>query len=201
VHFLNGMKDENYVNHYKASHHEHWVRVLKERDGPSPFLALFKSLDEQGERLREHEDELAKLKAAKFAPLFVKTRFERAGLLDVHQSVYHFESDGVHTTLQALMERHFEIVEGRLEISIYKERALKDQLSRLDSMAACLVDAMQKLHERYKSGRSKEVGELSDEFATQDPQLSLARRCNRLARAISLGGWPKPRNPCGIERR
>ena len=32
------MNDPAYVDHYDASHHEHWIKALKERDEPTPFL-------------------------------------------------------------------------------------------------------------------------------------------------------------------
>jgi hypothetical protein len=165
VHFINATNDENYVNHYEASHHEHWIKVLKERDEPNPFLAEIHSHAERANKLKEHEDELARLKGAGFGPLLTRDRFQRAGQLDVYQSVYLFESDAVHTSLQALLERHHELTEGRLELTLYKERPLDEFMARLDGTAAGLLDATQKVHDRYKSGRTKDVGALSEEFA------------------------------------
>jgi hypothetical protein len=165
VHFINTTRDQNYVNHYEASHHEHWIKVLKDRDEPNPFLAEIHSHAERATRLKEHEAELARLKAANLGPLLIRTRFERAGLLDLHQSVYLFESDGVHTTLQALIERHYELNDGRLGLSLYKPRSLEDCSSRLDGTAAGLMDATQKVHERYNSGRLEYVSDLSEQFA------------------------------------
>jgi Family of unknown function (DUF5677) len=164
VHFSNVMKDATYVDHYNASHHEHWTKVLKEREEPNPFLAGIHSHGERASALRRHEEELARLKAAGVEPLNIRSRFERVGMLAEYQSVYLFESDYVHTSLQALMGRHFELNEGRLGLALYKARSLEDCLTRLDGTAAILLAATGSVHELYKSGREKDVAALSQEF-------------------------------------
>ena len=120
VHFTNAMNDPAYVDHYDASHHEHWIKALKERDEPNPFLAQVHGHAERANRLREHEDELGRLIAAGNRPLSIRAKFERAEMQAEYESIYLFESDYVHTSLQALMERHFEMNEGRLKLALYK---------------------------------------------------------------------------------
>jgi len=97
-------------------------------------------------------------------PPIKRPRFERLGMLDVWESVYEFESDSAHSSLQSLVSRHFELKDGRLELALYKERSLEDCVGRLDSTSAILLDATQKIHDRYNSGPKKEVIVLGEEF-------------------------------------
>ncbi|MBK5198713.1 MAG: hypothetical protein JJE37_10615 [Methyloceanibacter sp.] len=164
VNFTNAIADLNYAKHYDASHHKHWIKVLKETDEPNPLLAGIHGHAERANALKRHQDEFAKLKQAGVEPLDIRSRFERAGMKNEYESVYVFESDSVHTSLQALMERHFELKDNRLGLALYKPRSLQDCLGRLDSTAALLLDASQVVHARYKSGREKDVEALGHEF-------------------------------------
>lgn len=165
VHLKNGLADENYVHHYAASHAKFWTQLLEEREAPNPFLAEIHSSAARASALARHEEKLAELKAMGFPEVTVRTRFERVGLLHFYESVYKFESDSVHSSLQALSGRHFDLEDGRLTLSLYKQRSLENCEARLDVTAAALMDATQKIHERYNSGHEKEVGELSEELA------------------------------------
>jgi len=124
------------------------------------------SHEECAAALKRHEDELKRLKKEGFGVIPISARFDRVGMSNEYNSVYRFESDGSHNSLQASISRHVELDQNDFELALYKERSLDDYRSRLDSAAALLADATEKIHERLKSGRQKEVRSLSEELAS-----------------------------------
>jgi hypothetical protein len=78
--------------------------------------------------------------------------------------VYHFESDGSHNSLQALINRHVELGENDFELTLYKDHSLDDYAKYLDGVPALLLDASRMIHERLKSGREASVEALQAEL-------------------------------------
>lgn len=76
-----------------------------------------------------------------------------------------FESDGTHNSVQALINRHFEMGDEDFGLAFYKENSLDDYKVYLDSTAGLLMDATTKIHERLKSGCKENVSGLNDELS------------------------------------
>jgi hypothetical protein len=165
VDFKNVLEDPTYIKNCYARHHADWLRVLKHSRNPNPYLAGIGAHADRDAVLKRHDTELQRLKKEGFAPLKIVERFERAGMGDEYRSIYHFESDGSHNSLQALIGRHIELGENGFGLALYKKHALDDYAAILDSTAGLLMNATEKIHERLKSDRRKEVGALSAELA------------------------------------
>src|SRR5207342_3390439 len=136
---------------------ENWIKVLKRSQDPNPYLAGIHDHADRDTVLQRHEAELQRLKEEGFPPLKIVTRFERAGMADEYRSIYRFESDGSHNSLQALIGRHVELGEEGFALALYKERSLNDYQTWLDSTAGLLMDATQRIHERLMSGRGDRI--------------------------------------------
>jgi hypothetical protein len=154
VDFKNVLEDADYVKHCMAKHHQHWLRILKNSDDPNPYLDQIKNHPEFDATIKRHESSLKKLKDEGFKPLQVLSRFQKAGMEEEYRSIYAFESDGSHNSVQAMISRHLEVGENDFGLAFYKENKLEDYLTYLDSAVGLLMDATLNLHERLK-GTSK----------------------------------------------
>jgi Family of unknown function (DUF5677) len=123
VEFRNISDDASYLKNCYARHHENWIKVLRQSEEPNPYLVGIHNHVERDAALARHENELNRLKQEGFAPLNISTRFERAGMADEYRSIYHFESDGSHNSLQALISRHVELGQSDFGLALYKKRS------------------------------------------------------------------------------
>ena len=165
VEFKNMIEDPAYINHCYARHHHDWIRVLKESKDPNPYLAQIGNHASYDAVVQRHESGLQELKDGGFGPLKILNRFEKAGMANEYRSIYHFESDGSHNSLQAMIERHIELGEDGYDLALYRKRTLKDYEAILDSTAGLLMDATRRIAERLKSERREVVEALSNELA------------------------------------
>jgi hypothetical protein len=150
VDFKNLFTDPSYAKNSYAQHHARWIKVLSP-EVPNQYLSEIRAHPECQAALQRHQKEFAKLKKEGFSVLNVKERFQRAGMLEEYDSIYHFESDGSHNSLQAFINRHVELGEDTFGLALYKERSIEDYAARLDTTARLFMDATQNLHERLKS--------------------------------------------------
>ncbi len=163
VDFKNAMQDSTYVKHAYAQHGKDWIKCLSER--PNPFLAGILGHEQRDAALKRHKRDVAKLAGEGVKPLKKAEKFERAKMADEYRSIYHFESDAIHNSWQALLSRHFEKLGDDFQLALYKKRSLDDYATYLDSAAILLLDATNQIHERFKSGHQKQVEALRQELA------------------------------------
>jgi hypothetical protein len=101
VDFKNTAEDRAYVKFSHARHHKDWIKVLRTK--ANPFLASILAHHQLDASLQGHEADLKELKAEGIHPLKVDERFAKAGMTDEYLSVYHFESDAIHNSWQAMI--------------------------------------------------------------------------------------------------
>jgi hypothetical protein len=166
VDFRNILADPTYIKNCYARHHEGWIKVLRDDAEPNPYLKAIHGHADRDAALQRHKSELERLRKEGFPPLNIFARFERAGMLNEYRSIYAFESDGSHNSLQALISRHVELAENNFGLALYRERTLGDYLTHLDSAAGLLMGATQQIHERLNSKRGKEVQAFNEELTT-----------------------------------
>ena len=164
VDFKNAMQDASYIKHAYAQHGKDWIKVLSER--PNPFLAGILGHEQRDSTLKRHKRDVAKRGGEGVKPLKIADKFDRAKMADEYRSIYHFESDAIHNSWQALLSRHFEKLGDDFQLALYKKRSLDDYGTYLDSAAILLLDATIQIHERFKSGHQKQVDALRQELAT-----------------------------------
>jgi hypothetical protein len=165
VDFKNMMENPAYIRNCYARHHDDWIKVLRNSNDPNPYLAGIRDHADYDAALQRHEKELQTLKDEGFQPLKIVNRFEKAGMMNEYRSVYHFESDGSHNSLQALIGRHIELGENGYGLALYRKRSVDDYEAILDSTAGLLMDATQKVHERLGRDHKKGIQALSEELA------------------------------------
>jgi hypothetical protein len=165
VDLRNILEDPAYIKNCYALHHKNWIRALRNSEDPNPYLAGIRDHADYDAVLQRHESELQRLKDEGFPPMKIVTRFEKVGMANEYRSVYHFESDGSHNSLQALISRHIEMGENGFGLALYKERSLHDYQAVLDSTAGLLMDATQRIHEHLRSGQTKEIEALAEELS------------------------------------
>lgn len=163
VDLRNALQDPAYVEHTLARHHKDWIKVLSHGE-KNPFLAGVIEHRDRDEALERHRQELEKLQRDGIRPLKPNERFKQAGMAEEYVSIYHFESDATHNSWQAMIARHFEKTEEDFELALYKRHTLDDYTTHLDSAASLLLDATERIHERFESAQKQEVGRLREEF-------------------------------------
>ncbi len=164
VDFVIILNDRSYQNHYYAAYHKKWVALLQASKKGNRFLDSVAKMENLDQMIASHESELAKLKKMGFSPLPVFQRFNMAGMKDEYQSIYRFESGGVHNDLTTLLKRHFERGEDEYSLAIYKPISSDDVISVVDTAAGLLFGATVRIHEHLKSGCDDELKKLGDEF-------------------------------------
>jgi hypothetical protein len=133
---------------------------------PNPFLASIIAHEEKGASLKRHQHELQTLKDNGIGPLKVEEKFDKAEMADEYRSIYHFESDATHNSMQALIGRHFKQVGDGFELELYMQGgSLNEYVTYLDASAALLLDATDRLHERLQSGKQGSVKALLAELS------------------------------------
>src|SRR5262249_3519699 len=105
VDLKNVIQTPTYIKNCYAKHHAAWIKVLNNSQDPNPYLEGIRDHEDWKLALERHETELQRLTDEGFPPLKIVTRFEMADMSDVYRSVYLFESDGAHNSLQALISR------------------------------------------------------------------------------------------------
>lgn len=163
--FKNMLQDPAYVNYCYARHHQDWINILESNQRPNPFLVEIHGHKDRDAALERYKNELQRLAEEGVHPLRVSERFEMAGITDEYLSIYHFESDAIHNSWQALIGRHFEEIYNGFGLSLYKERSLDEYVTHLDSSIALLLDATDKVHRRFGSDHQAAIEELWKELS------------------------------------
>ncbi len=165
VNFKNVLADTAYVSHAFARHHADWVEVLESHERPNRFLEGIHTHQDRDKALALHKQRLDHLREQGIRPLSVRQRFERAGMNEEYLSIYHFESDKIHSSWQALISRHFETAVDDFGLTIYKARSLEDYIVYLDSSAVVLLDATKEVHKRFGTNDKAAIEVLDRQFA------------------------------------
>ena len=154
-----------YGYHMDASHHDQWIKVLKEaKNNRNPYLKSISEIDNLDEQIQRYEQELTELKTKGYNPLNVFQRFERAVMEDEYRSLYNFLSNDAHSNIRALVDRHLEIHENDFRVVYYKDEPLEEFLTYLDSAAGLLTDASMRIHRFFETGFLGEIERLSQEL-------------------------------------
>ena len=157
VDFVNLNSDPDYIKHCYAKYHEQWERLLRASLEDNPYLKDISQLQDRDKILRDHASNLDRLKKEKFGPLSVADRFRRAGLEAVYKSIYSVQSSEVHNDVSALIRRHLTVGDKTFDLEFYKAVNLSGFLAELDTIAALLLDATDKLHTRLNSDFKSEL--------------------------------------------
>jgi hypothetical protein len=165
VDLKNVAEDRIFVEHSFARHHKDWIKILGANGESNRFLGEVNAHEKRQEALKRHERELEKLRDQGVHPLKVAERFARAGMSDEYFALYHFESDAIHNSSQALLGRHVEETRGDdFGLTLYKQRSLEDYDSYMDAAAVLLLDATRIVHEQINSGKQDDIQRLSQKL-------------------------------------
>lgn len=153
VDLVNLCKCPEYINRMQAAFLNEQSRILKaaiESGDSSPYLeALAKA-----EGLREHdqkvEEQLEDLRSRGLGPLKIKERFDRAGIIQMYESVYALLCQHSHNNLNILERRHLEVIKDDYRVSYFQAWDRGDVLPYVETIAVVLVDSLRKLTELLK---------------------------------------------------
>ena len=167
VEFHNLYEKAEYGYHMNASHHKEWIKVLEEaKDKSNPYLKGISGLENLNLQIKEHNDELSKLKEKGFTPLRISERFERAGMESEYRSLYNFLSCDAHSNIRALFNRHANIHADckYFNVVYYTDEPLESFLTYIDSTSGLLVNASNNIHKYFETGLLKEVEKIENEL-------------------------------------
>ena len=111
------------------------------------------------------ERELKELKSKGYKPLTIRERFERADMVEVYRSIYHFLSADCHSEIGALFGRHFEPGNDDFALVLYKNPPDEKLALYLETIAAFLVADTIAIHENLQSDAVNEVRSLKEKLA------------------------------------
>lgn len=165
VELKNLLVDESYVGSMDAAYSAQMLRLLNAAKGESnAFLDLFANLPDLEDKIAAEEERLGRLRQAGRQPLRVFERFQRAGYEEIYRSIYNDLSCDVHGNIRALLNRHFELVDGEPIVSCYRNDPASTLVPELGSTAALLLETSLLLHDEYASGGSDAVRAMQGEL-------------------------------------
>lgn len=124
VDLVNLSNDENYVDQLDFDNHKQNIKNLKAaKDGNKFLYTIAKYADE---KVPEYESENRKLKADKNFKIVhhISDKFSLAGMEDIYRGVYPMLCSESHSSLQALIARHFDIKddEQNFEVVLFNDK-------------------------------------------------------------------------------
>jgi hypothetical protein len=141
------------------------IKLLEEaKKGINPYLAGMDKLLDIDAAIAQYQTALDALKAQGFSPLSIFARFKRAGQENEYRALYSLLSTNAHSNINALVDRHIDIEGSNFTVVYYKDEPLERYVLSLDSAAAVLSDASERMHEFFRTGRLPIFQRLSSEL-------------------------------------
>lgn len=166
IEFINLSADKRYGYYMEISYSHQWLILLQEaQSGNNPYLVGLSSVSELNSRVREHQETVKELKSKGYRVLTVRERFERAGQLDQHKSIYNSLCNNDHPNIRALIDRHLEIGDEDFSVVMYKDNSEVNYQEYIVHACAILLDSSYCIHNVFFSGKVDAVKEMMDEFA------------------------------------
>jgi hypothetical protein len=148
------VEDPEYVSYMDANFFRTWVKRLNEAESQNPYLASLATRESFDAIKAQYESRTAELADKNFRNLRIEDKFRRAGMIDVYNSVYSILSDHAHSSIGALINRHFAMRKGGgLEV-IFLRDPDEDEFEVYESTAAELIlEAGILLHRKFATAK------------------------------------------------
>jgi len=148
VDLVNVKKDPDYLKRMQASFLREQSRVLAkavETGDTNPYLEALSSTD----GIKEHFDnvtvQLASLRNDGFGELGIRDRFDRAGLVDMYESVYALLCQHSHNNLNILERRHIEEIGNDIRVSYFQSWSSDDMTPYIDTIAGVVTGSIKEV--------------------------------------------------------
>lgn len=166
VELINLQAKAEYGYFMQASYHSQWLKLLREaKKGTNPFLSDIAKIKELDSQIPSQEKELAALKAKGYKPLMVVDRFQKAGLSNEYRSIYNSLSNDAHSSIRALISRHYEIEGDDFKVVYYKDKPIEDAITYIDSTAGVLLDSTGLIHDFFETESIEKVKNLAESLS------------------------------------
>lgn len=159
--------DAEYVRQMRFLHNREWGKRLQRAASGNSYLSLVAAHEDFERSRASHAQRVASDAAAGASRLSIEQKFTRAGLRDVYESVYSLLSDHVHSSLGALMSRHMELVDERVQLIFLRDPNPHSVKTYTSAGAEVLSDAGIRIHLRFKTGLEAPFIGLKERIASE----------------------------------
>jgi hypothetical protein len=152
VHLINLINAPEYLGVMQANHHSQFLSMLDEGlKGTNVYLSTIAGNVNAQKARDESKAILDSLKANEIHAMNAFQRFERAGFADIYRSAYINMSGSAHQDLGTLVRRHFEEVDGDVQVHLHMQFNKIDVENMLDSIAGVLNTSNLIVHKHFNS--------------------------------------------------
>lgn len=148
------LHDPEYVSFMDANFFRTWVKRMGEAESANPYLETLAGHPDFLKSKRQYETRKAELADRNFRGITIEEKFRRAGMIHEYNSVYSILSDHAHSSVGALINRHFaKNGRGGLDIVILRDPN-NDEFEVYETTASqLLLRAGILLHQKSASGK------------------------------------------------
>lgn len=156
VDLINLANDPSYIAEMQANCDYSFCKLIGGAAGENAFLQAVRNKPHVIEIYQRHKAgwEQWQRENQTRQPPSIRSKFERAGFLDVYVSVYNSLSSEGHNNIRTLIERHVSVHsdETDFEIQIFAEPSAESQLFSIDSLIGVLLRSALIFHRFLETG-------------------------------------------------
>jgi hypothetical protein len=166
VDYENLRKDGSYLTnmeYYQLGQH---IKILEAgKGGTNLFVSDIAKLEGLEQRVKDHKERRIQLRKGKAKSYRMNERFTKAGLADWYDGLYGFLSGNTHACISSIVHRQF--ARDGEGVSIIHDQMLPPDLMipHLDLTAGVLLDASQKIHDRFGGEKKERFNGFGDALA------------------------------------
>jgi len=167
VDLVNVGKDPDYLKRMQSSFLKEQSRVLKkaiESGDTNPYLEALSNTDGIKGHYAKVDDELSKLRESGFGELGIRDRFDRAGLVEMYESVYALLCQHSHNNLNILERRHLEEHNDKLRVSYFQPWSSDEMMPYIDTIAGVITGSLKEVGSILKIASELAIGEVEGEL-------------------------------------
>ena len=148
VDLVNVRRDPDYLKRMQSSFLKEQSRVLKraiESGDTNPYLEALSNIDGIEGHDNKVTAELDSLRKDGFGELGIKDRFDRAGLVEMYESVFALLCQHSHNNLNILERRHLEEHGDDIRVAYYQPWSSDDMMPYIDTIAGVVVGSLKEV--------------------------------------------------------
>lgn len=166
VDYENLRKDGSYLTDMEYYHLGQHIKILEAgKAGTNLFVSDIAKLEDLEQRVKDQKERRIQLRKGKAKSYRMNERFSKAGLADWYDGLYGFLSANTHACISSIFHRQF--VQDGKSVCIVHDRMLSPDLMipHLDLTAGVLLDASQKIQDRYGGEKKETFSRFGDALA------------------------------------
>lgn len=153
IDLVNLLKDEAYLNRMKLAENDYWLQFMDfAKCWDNDLLSDVAESKNLHAEISQRQTEKVELETSGYRPLTFFERLAKSDSIEIYRAIFHMRDTDVHRNMSELTHRHLEMQNHKLEVVLYKDLQLQDFETALDVTAGILLDASQKMDQRFGTG-------------------------------------------------